>query len=174
MNGGSGSGGFYKYRCKYFYTYNCSNWVYVSQAPCANCLVSLPAKETGARQHSTQPRAISNNNNGNAHTHTRRNKGLTIQKQAEGRDSAEAQVQQPFNKPREIQVPYFDDNGMLQYSLMELVNRDQSGLYWAVQQKVAAATTNPQQQPQLYRMPATTSDQPRAPIYGPAVLQGHA
>lgn len=36
----SGSGGFYKYRCKYFYTHNCNNWVYVNNAPCANCLVS--------------------------------------------------------------------------------------------------------------------------------------
>lgn len=35
----SGSGGFYKYRCKYFYTHNCTNWVYVNNAPCANCLV---------------------------------------------------------------------------------------------------------------------------------------
>lgn len=42
----SGSGGFYKYRCKYFYTYNCTNWVYVSQAPCANCLVSSVAVES--------------------------------------------------------------------------------------------------------------------------------
>lgn len=37
----SGSGGFYKYRCKYFYTHNCNNWVYVNNAPCAHCLVSL-------------------------------------------------------------------------------------------------------------------------------------
>jgi hypothetical protein len=36
----SGSGGFYKYRCKYFYTHNCTNWVYVNNSPCANCLVS--------------------------------------------------------------------------------------------------------------------------------------
>lgn len=71
-------------------------------------------------------------------------------------------------------MPYFDDHGVLHYSLMELVAREQPGLYWAVQQKVAAATTNPQQQGQLYRMPATTSDQPRAPIYATAVLQGHA
>lgn len=34
------SGGFYKYRCKYFYTHNCTNWVYVNNAPCAKCLVS--------------------------------------------------------------------------------------------------------------------------------------
>ncbi|KAK3946243.1 hypothetical protein QBC46DRAFT_3005 [Diplogelasinospora grovesii] len=34
----SGSGGFYKYRCKYFYTHNCPNWVWVNNAPCASCL----------------------------------------------------------------------------------------------------------------------------------------
>lgn len=36
----SGSGGFYKYRCKYFYTHNCANWVWVNNTPCATCLVS--------------------------------------------------------------------------------------------------------------------------------------
>jgi hypothetical protein len=35
----SGSGGFYKYRCKYFYTYNCPNWVYCNGHACAMCLV---------------------------------------------------------------------------------------------------------------------------------------
>jgi hypothetical protein len=34
----SGSGGFYKYRCRYFLTHNCPNWVWVHNAPCANCL----------------------------------------------------------------------------------------------------------------------------------------
>ncbi|KAK3943199.1 hypothetical protein QBC46DRAFT_378508 [Diplogelasinospora grovesii] len=34
----SGSGGFYKFRCKYFYTHDCPNWVWVSHAPCASCL----------------------------------------------------------------------------------------------------------------------------------------
>ncbi|KAK0626925.1 hypothetical protein B0T14DRAFT_562788 [Immersiella caudata] len=34
----SGSGGFYKYRCKYFYSHNCTNWVYVNGAPCAMCV----------------------------------------------------------------------------------------------------------------------------------------
>ncbi|KAK3933498.1 hypothetical protein QBC46DRAFT_434149 [Diplogelasinospora grovesii] len=34
----SGSGGFYKYRCKYFYTHNCPNWVWVNNSPCASCL----------------------------------------------------------------------------------------------------------------------------------------
>lgn len=37
----SGSGGYYKYRCKYWLTYNCSNWVWVNNAPCAHCLVSI-------------------------------------------------------------------------------------------------------------------------------------
>ncbi|KFG79402.1 hypothetical protein MANI_009661 [Metarhizium anisopliae] len=32
------SGGFYKYRCKYFYTHNCQNWVWVNKAPCATCM----------------------------------------------------------------------------------------------------------------------------------------
>ncbi|KAK3386981.1 hypothetical protein B0H63DRAFT_144641 [Podospora didyma] len=34
----SGSGGFYKYRCKYFLPYNCQNWVWVNYAACASCL----------------------------------------------------------------------------------------------------------------------------------------
>jgi len=34
----SGSGGYYKYRCKYFYTFNCPHWVWVNNAPCAHCL----------------------------------------------------------------------------------------------------------------------------------------
>lgn len=37
----SGSGGYYKYRCKYWLTYNCPNWVWVNNAPCAHCLVSF-------------------------------------------------------------------------------------------------------------------------------------
>ncbi|KAK3371445.1 hypothetical protein B0T24DRAFT_680528 [Lasiosphaeria ovina] len=34
----SGSGGFYKYRCKYFLSNNCQNWVWVNYAACATCL----------------------------------------------------------------------------------------------------------------------------------------
>ncbi|KAK1761236.1 hypothetical protein QBC47DRAFT_24318 [Echria macrotheca] len=34
----SGSGGFYKYRCKYFLTHDCNNWVYVNGAACAYCV----------------------------------------------------------------------------------------------------------------------------------------
>ncbi|KAI0025712.1 hypothetical protein F4780DRAFT_774577 [Xylariomycetidae sp. FL0641] len=33
----SGSGGYYKYRCKYFLSHNCPNWVYVNHTSCANC-----------------------------------------------------------------------------------------------------------------------------------------
>lgn len=38
-NGGGQGGGYYKYRCKHFYTYNCMNWVWVNYAACATCLV---------------------------------------------------------------------------------------------------------------------------------------
>ncbi|KAJ9149819.1 hypothetical protein NKR23_g4030 [Pleurostoma richardsiae] len=34
----SGSGGFYKYRCKYFYTHNCPEWVWVNNSACPACL----------------------------------------------------------------------------------------------------------------------------------------
>lgn len=40
-NGGGQGGGYYKYRCKHFYTYNCMNWVWVNYAACATCLVRL-------------------------------------------------------------------------------------------------------------------------------------
>lgn len=40
----SGSGGFYKYRCKNFYSHNCPNWVWVNNSPCATCIVSHPEK----------------------------------------------------------------------------------------------------------------------------------
>ncbi|KAJ4424457.1 hypothetical protein N0V82_000781 [Gnomoniopsis sp. IMI 355080] len=111
MGSGSGSGGFYKYRCKYFYTHNCSNWVYVSNAPCASCL-------------------------------------------AEGRDDNTNMPAQAGNSPpREVKVPYLDQDGVLQYSLMEIIHVDQSGLYWQLRQQVT--------QPHMPMIP-TTSDQPRA------------
>ncbi|EPS35065.1 hypothetical protein H072_11524 [Dactylellina haptotyla CBS 200.50] len=31
------SGGYYKYRCKYFYSHNCPNWVWVNNSTCAEC-----------------------------------------------------------------------------------------------------------------------------------------
>ncbi|PHH87903.1 hypothetical protein CDD83_8256 [Cordyceps sp. RAO-2017] len=30
--------GFYKYRCKYFISHECGNWVWVANAPCAECM----------------------------------------------------------------------------------------------------------------------------------------
>ncbi|KAI1209250.1 uncharacterized protein F4807DRAFT_460941 [Annulohypoxylon truncatum] len=36
-SGTTSSGGYYKYRCKYFLSHNCNNWVYVNGSPCANC-----------------------------------------------------------------------------------------------------------------------------------------
>ncbi|GJN74495.1 hypothetical protein JDV02_006043 [Purpureocillium takamizusanense] len=33
-----GGNGFYKYRCKYFMSHNCPNWVWVANSPCASCL----------------------------------------------------------------------------------------------------------------------------------------
>ncbi|KAK3371633.1 hypothetical protein B0T24DRAFT_629862 [Lasiosphaeria ovina] len=41
----SGSGGFYKYRCKYFITQNCQNWVWVNYATCACSLAD--GRESG-------------------------------------------------------------------------------------------------------------------------------
>lgn len=50
----SGSGGFYKYRCKYFLTHNCPNWVYANGHACSMCLVcsSTPYLPTSP-SHST-------------------------------------------------------------------------------------------------------------------------
>lgn len=111
----SGSGGFYKYRCKYFYTHNCTNWVYVNNSPCANCLVSFQV-------HPTIPPRMQRENQ------------LTWRSslQAEGRDSIEAPPQQQF---RDIIVPYFDDNGMRQECLMEFIATDPLGLYWSLRYK---------------------------------------
>ena len=51
----SGSGGFYKYRCKYFYAKSCQNWVYVNGEACITCLVSSPVHppltSPGTRPH---------------------------------------------------------------------------------------------------------------------------
>ncbi len=35
----SGGGGYYKYRCKNWLTYNCEEWVWVNGTACTNCLV---------------------------------------------------------------------------------------------------------------------------------------
>ncbi|KAI1364815.1 hypothetical protein F5Y08DRAFT_200056 [Xylaria arbuscula] len=46
----SGSGGFYKYRCKYFFTHECPNWVYVNNTACAECSAQGREAEPAAPQ----------------------------------------------------------------------------------------------------------------------------
>ncbi|KAI2632689.1 hypothetical protein GGS26DRAFT_591126 [Hypomontagnella submonticulosa] len=108
----SGSGGFYKYRCKYFYTHNCPNWVYVNNSPCANCC-------------------------------------------AEGRDvdGATSEVSSP-RYSHDICVPRVED-GVVHYTLMEIVNTDDSGNQWTLRYKV-----NQTQVPTVM----TTNATPGAPI----------
>ncbi|KAI1199351.1 hypothetical protein F5X97DRAFT_341707 [Nemania serpens] len=33
----SGTGGYYRFRCRFFLTHNCQNWVYIRDAVCAEC-----------------------------------------------------------------------------------------------------------------------------------------
>ncbi|KAM0454712.1 hypothetical protein ACHAO4_004525 [Trichoderma viride] len=47
----SSSGGFYKYRCKNFYSHNCPNWVWVNNSPCATCIAE--GKDTNERSQSS-------------------------------------------------------------------------------------------------------------------------
>jgi len=42
----SGSGGYYKYRCKYWMIYNCPHWVWVNNAACPHCLADGRDEET--------------------------------------------------------------------------------------------------------------------------------
>ncbi|KAI1471162.1 uncharacterized protein F4812DRAFT_168273 [Daldinia caldariorum] len=108
----SGSGGFYKYRCKYFYTHNCPNWVYVNNSPCANCC-------------------------------------------AEGRDVDGVASEMSLPRPsHDICVPRFED-GVVHYTLMELVNTNESPSQWILRYKV-----NQTQVPTVM----TTSATPGAPI----------
>ncbi|KAL2069634.1 hypothetical protein VTL71DRAFT_14313 [Oculimacula yallundae] len=91
----SGSGGYYKYRCKYWMTYNCPNWVWVNNSPCAHCL-------------------------------------------ADGRDSDMARISAPFRLSREVFVPQFED-GMLLYTVMEIIAGSDWDSGWAVKQPPAEA-----------------------------------
>ncbi|KAI5860336.1 hypothetical protein GGS23DRAFT_233163 [Durotheca rogersii] len=112
----SGSGGFYKYRCKYFYTHNCPNWVYVNNSPCASCC-------------------------------------------AEGRDVDGAVVEMPtWRYSHDICVPRVED-GIMHYTLMEIVNIDESGSQWMLRYKVGHT-----------QIPAvmTTSATPGVPVPAPS------
>ncbi|KAK3345318.1 hypothetical protein B0H65DRAFT_466266 [Neurospora tetraspora] len=62
-SGGGQGGGFYKYRCKHFYTYNCMNWVWVNYAACATCLAMGRGEESEVVPSATRfeirvPRAL--------------------------------------------------------------------------------------------------------------------
>ncbi|OTB04056.1 hypothetical protein M426DRAFT_166478 [Hypoxylon sp. CI-4A] len=107
----SGSGGFYKYRCKYFFTHNCPNWVYVNNSPCANCC-------------------------------------------AEGRDEVPL-PRYPNEIPNEICVPRVED-GVVHYTLMEIVNTDESRNQWTLRYKV--------EQSQQTQVPTVTSATPGPPV----------
>ncbi|KAI1374847.1 hypothetical protein F4677DRAFT_447112 [Hypoxylon crocopeplum] len=108
----SGSGGFYKYRCKYFYSHNCPNWVYVNNSPCANCC-------------------------------------------AEGREGDGAASELPsYRHSRDICVPRVED-GIVHYTLMEIVNTDESGNQWTLRYKA-----NQTQVPTV----TTTSATPGPPV----------
>ena len=103
----SGSGGYYKYRCKYFLTHNCPHWVWVNNAPCAHCLVST-SFIIGLQS---------------AHTF-----------QAEGRDSVDTIISSPFRLAREIYVPQFE-NGALQYILFEIIANSEFDSGWTIKER---------------------------------------
>ncbi|VBB83736.1 Putative protein of unknown function [Podospora comata] len=57
------SGGFNKYRCKYFLSYNCPNWVFMNGHACGSCLAEgreamEPAESTGALATWRQPTEV--------------------------------------------------------------------------------------------------------------------
>ncbi|KAI5926046.1 hypothetical protein F4810DRAFT_621012 [Camillea tinctor] len=108
----SGSGGFFKYRCKYFYTHNCPNWVYVNNTPCPSCC-------------------------------------------AEGREIESTAAGTQTWTPSEICVPHVED-GVIYYTLMEIVPTGTEGTYWTLRYKVNQQTQAPI---------VTTSATPGAPIY---------
>ncbi|KAH8907328.1 hypothetical protein BR93DRAFT_968858 [Coniochaeta sp. PMI_546] len=55
----SGSGGFPKYRCKYFSTHGCDKWVLVMNAPCPYCVAAgRDALDLPAEQSFIRPREV--------------------------------------------------------------------------------------------------------------------
>ncbi|KAL2149530.1 hypothetical protein VTH82DRAFT_8181 [Thermothelomyces myriococcoides] len=127
----SGSGGFYKYRCKYFYTYNCPNWVYCNGHACAMCLAegrdSMETEATAPPNWQQQQRQ--------AQQHVRR-----------------PNVASAYT---EICVPQAI-HGTLRYTVMEIIPTDEPGpgAYWVLRQKAMAAQALPYST-------FTTSDTPR-------------
>ncbi|KAL2139557.1 hypothetical protein VTI28DRAFT_5038 [Corynascus sepedonium] len=134
----SGSGGFYKYRCKYFYTYNCPNWVYCNGHACAMCLAE------GRDSAEAEAGALS-----------RPHASATWQ-QAQQQQQQQHQRRQNATASTEICVPQAV-HGTLRYTVMEIIPSDEpgnSGAYWVLRQKVMAAQALPYST-------FTTSDTPR-------------
>jgi len=127
----SGSGGFYKYRCKYFYTYNCPNWVYCNGHACAMCLAE--GRDVAESEAVNPP-----------HTHS----SATWQR-------PQNQRRQNPTTPTEICVPQVI-HGTLRYTVMEIVPADESGsgAYWVLRAKAMAPQALPYST-------FTTSDTPR-------------
>lgn len=102
----SGSGrGYYKYRCKYWLTFNCQNWVWVNNAPCAHCMV----------RHQSRCK----------HVHANIN-------QASGRDDEDIPASQ-LELSREVFVPRFE-KGSLYYTLMEIVASSDHDCGWVLKE----------------------------------------
>ncbi|KAI1110966.1 hypothetical protein F5Y14DRAFT_454493 [Nemania sp. NC0429] len=49
----SGTGGYYRFRCKYFLSHECPNWVYINNAVCAECSAKGRDAEPAPSQAST-------------------------------------------------------------------------------------------------------------------------
>lgn len=108
----SGSGGYHQFRCKYFLTHNCNNWVWVANTACASCMVSENPSRAGENHLAADHRT-----------------------QAEGRDAGEPAGAEPGGGfCREMFVRQVQD-GTSQYTLMELVATEECGKYWALREK---------------------------------------
>ena len=141
------SSGFYKYRCKYFLTHNCPNWVYCHGHPCALCLVN-----SQHLSHNLHLAAVSNHS-----------------PQAEGRDADESRPamssHSQFSTAWRQQMPPTSTDicvpqaiqGTLRYTVMEIIPAEDSAsrAYWVLREKAMAP------RPVSYAT-HTTSDTPRA------------
>ncbi|KAK4100963.1 hypothetical protein N658DRAFT_426671 [Parathielavia hyrcaniae] len=140
----SGSGGFYKYRCKNFYTYNCPNWVYCNGHACAMCLTE------GRDAAESEPAAAL------PHQHSSTTAWQAQRRQAAGNPSAATEI----CVPQAIQ-------GTLRYTVMEIVpggDETGPGTYWVLREKAMAPQALPYST-------ITTSDTPR-PVMAPARVAG--
>ncbi|GAB1313096.1 hypothetical protein MFIFM68171_03306 [Madurella fahalii] len=135
----SGSGGFYKYRCKYFYTYNCPNWVYANGHACPMCLAE-------GREAADTPAMAASSSSATANPWR--------------------QYQHHHHHPHqqtEICVPQAS-HGTLRYTVMEVIPTDEGSgrAYWILRQKVMEPPRTV-----MISSSMTTSDTPR-PVMAPA------